>query len=304
MAQFAVNELGHDGVLKKLGYIPQIQNAKTTAEIVGGLLTCVYQATRNSGTVTLNAAREVAAAIGADFMKFDVDDQVQGYIAMVEQGIGRKLDWKTDDIALQNIQARVRSPSVWLLANIRRALLLATSNRSEAAVGYATMDGDTSGGLSPLAGIDKNFLRHWLRWLEKSGPVGAAPIPALRFVNEQAPTAELRPAENKQTDEGDLMPYDLLDTVERFAIRDKQSPLEVLQSVEGLFTQYSLAQLATWVERFFQLWCRNQWKRERYAPSFHLDDENLDPKTWCRFPILSGGYVREIGEMWQYAKSR
>ena len=82
--------------------------------------------------------------------------------------------------------------------------------------------------LSPLAGIDKNFLRHWLRWLEKSGPVGAAPIPALKFVNEQAPTAELRPAENKQTDEGDLMPYDLLDAVERFAIRDKQSPLEVL----------------------------------------------------------------------------
>ena len=93
------------------------------------------------------------------------------------------------------------------------------------------------------------------------------------------------------------MPYDLLDTVERFAIRDKQSPLEVLQSVEGLFTQYSLTQLATWVERFFQLWCRNQWKRERYAPSFHLDDENLDPKTWCRFPILSGGYERELKEM-------
>ena len=44
-----------------------------------------------------------------------------------------------------------------------------------------------------------------------------------------------------------------------------------------------------WVERFFRLWSRNQWKRERYAPSFHLDDENLDPKTWCRFPILSGG---------------
>lgn len=48
------------------------------------------------------------------------------------------------------------------------------------------------------------------------------------------------------------------------------------------------------------LWCRNQWKRERYAPSFHLDDENLDPKTWCRFPILSGGYVRELAEMWRY----
>jgi NAD+ synthase (glutamine-hydrolysing) len=57
---------------------------------------------------------------------------------------------------------------------------------------------------------------------------------------------------------------------------------------------YTAEQMAVWVERFFRLWCRNQWKRERYAPSFHLDDENLDPKTWCRFPILSGGYEREL----------
>ena len=76
------------------------------------------------------------------------------------------LSWETDDIALQNIQARTRSPGVWMLANIRNALLVSTSNRSEAAVGYATMDGDTSGGLSPIAGIDKNFLRAWLRWME------------------------------------------------------------------------------------------------------------------------------------------
>jgi NAD+ synthase (glutamine-hydrolysing) len=55
--------------------------------------------------------------------------------------------------------------------------------------------------------------------------------------------------------------------------------------------------LARWTERFFMLWSRNQWKRERYAPSFHLDDENLDPKTWCRFPILSGGYARELAAL-------
>jgi NAD+ synthase (glutamine-hydrolysing) len=58
-----------------------------------------------------------------------------------------------------------------------------------------------------------------------------------------------------------------------------------------------LLQLTGWVERFFTLWCRNQWKRERYAPSFHLDDENLDPKTWCRFPILSSGFTAELAEM-------
>ena len=55
--------------------------------------------------------------------------------------------------------------------------------------------------------------------------------------------------------------------------------------------------LVGWIERFFTLFTRNQWKRERYAPSFHVDDENLDPKTWCRFPILSGGYARELKEL-------
>ena len=68
------------------------------------------------------------------------------------------------------------------------------------------------------------------------------------------------------------------------------------------FPQYSVERLHLWVERFFGLWCRNQWKRERYAPSFHLDDENLDPKTWCRFPILSGGYERELAELREYVK--
>ncbi len=80
----------------------------------------------------------------------------------------RKLTWQTDDIALQNIQARVRAPSVWMIANIYNALLLSTSNRSEAAVGYATMDGDTSGGLSPIAGIDKHFLSSVVELVRKN----------------------------------------------------------------------------------------------------------------------------------------
>ena len=61
--------------------------------------------------------------------------------------------------------------------------------------------------------------------------------------------------------------------------------------------QFSAEQLVSWIEKFCRLWCRNQWKRERYAPSFHLDDESLDPKTWCRFPILSGGYERELAAL-------
>ena len=165
------------------------------------------------------------------------------------------------------------------------------------------MDGDTCGGLSPIAGIDKAFIIEWLRWLEKTGPAGLHPIAALAVVNNLVPTAELRPPENCQTDEEDLMPYPLLDAIERAAIRDKQSPLETFKLVRLSFPQYGVVPLHVWVERFFKLWCRNQWKRERYAPSFHLDDENLDPKTWCRFPILSGGFQRELEQLREYVRS-
>src|SRR5215216_3875247 len=93
------------------------------------------------------------------------------------------------------------------------------------------------------------------------------------------------------------MPYRLLDAIERAAIRDKLLPVEVFEAVRSQFPQYRAQQIGMWVERFFRLWCRNQWKRERYAPSFHLDDENLDPKTWFRFPILSGRFERELREL-------
>jgi NAD+ synthase (glutamine-hydrolysing) len=136
-----------------------------------------------------------------------------------------------------------------------------------------------------------------LRWLELKGPAGVFPIPSLAAVNLQAPTAELRPAACKQTDEDDLMPYEVLDAIERAAIRDHLAPLEVLDVLVLQFPEQDRKQLTFWINRFFKLWCRNQWKRERYAPSFHLDDENLDPKTWCRFPILSGGFESELKEL-------
>ncbi len=260
-------------------------------------LTTVYQSTKNSSETTRSAARTVAGAIGARHLELDVDAMVQGYTDLVSHAVGRELSWERDDIALQNIQARARAPGVWMLANLSGALLLSTSNRSEAAVGYATMDGDTAGGLSPIAGIDKAFLRRWLSWMEKTGPEGVGPLPELSVVTVQAPTAELRPLAAAQTDEADLMPYDLLDAIERAAIRDKRTPLEVYRLMKRAFPAYAGDQLVTWVERFFRLWSQNQWKRERYAPSFHVDDENLDPKTWCRFPILSGGFERELAQL-------
>jgi len=298
MVKLAMNELGVESFCQAVGITTtDFKPGDPIRSLTKSLLTTVYQSTRNSSETTKQSARTLAEALSADHIELDVDDVCDGYSRKIEQAIGRQLEWDRDDVVLQNIQARARGPSVWMLANIKNALLLATSNRSEAAVGYATMDGDTCGGISPIAGIDKAFLRQWLRWLESEGPDGLGPLPELSVVNQLTPTAELRPQEAAQTDEDDLMPYDVLDTIENHAIGEKRSPQEVLDSVAAEFSDYSREQLTTWIHRFFELWSRNQWKRERYAPSFHVDDKNLDPKTWCRFPILSGGFRRELSEL-------
>jgi NAD+ synthase (glutamine-hydrolysing) len=288
MVKRASKDLGWAAFCKALS-LEESEVAGDWKKAVGKLLTCAYQGTKNSSADTLNAAKTLAESIGAQFHEWKIDEEVNSYSAKIEKAIGRRLSWEIDDITLQNIQARSRSPIIWMLANIKRAVLLTTSNRSEGNVGYATMDGDTSGSLAPIAGLSKIFILRWLRWAEK-----ALDQPGLRAVNSLQPTAELRPLERNQTDEADLMPYSVLAEIEQHAIRDRKSPREVMQ----IMAQKGDAEIIKgYIKKFFRLWSANQWKRERLAPSFHLDDLNVDPRSWCRFPILSSGFQEELDSL-------
>lgn len=300
MVRKGTRELGYEQFLARGGLshlIPGVQAVKSESArnkyITKQLLTCVYQATVNSSKETLEAAKSLSHAIGAPCHVWNIDEEVQSYQKKIAHALDRPLTWETDDIALQNIQARARSPIIWMMANIKNALLLTTSNRSEGDVGYATMDGDTSGSIAPIAAIDKYFILQWLRWAElELGYV------SLGRVNRLSPSAELRPPEQAQTDEDDLMPYPVIVAIERLAIRDRKSPAVIynLLKKENLEPEELLK---AHVIKFFRLWARNQWKRERIAPSFHLDDFNVDPRTWCRFPILSSGFGQELAELEQ-----
>ena len=294
MVRRGTEELGVNLFLKKLGldFIPKTNNP--VKEIVGQIFTTAYQASENSSFATFQSAKLLSESIGAVFLNWEIGDEVKSYTEKIEKALGRRMTWKEDDIALQNIQARARSPIIWMLANVKNALLLSTSNRSEGDVGYTTMDGDTSGSISPIAAVDKYFLLQWLAWAEKS-----LNYPGLHKVNSLQPTAELRPTENHQTDENDLMPYSIIVEIERLAIRDRRSPLDIYLILnEELNVDKGL--LKNYIKKFFKLWSQNQWKRERLAPSFHLDEFNIDPKTWCRFPILSGGFQEELKELDTY----
>ncbi|PKV66382.1 NAD(+) synthase [Pontibacter ramchanderi] len=269
----------------------ELPQERVVKELVGRILTCAYQGTVNSSDATYTSAKELAESIGAVFYDWTIDDEVQGYTSKIEKALSRELTWEHDDVTLQNIQARVRAPAIWMLANINNALLLATSNRSEAAVGYATMDGDTAGSISPIAGIDKSFIRQFLIWMqEELGYLG------LDYVNNLQPTAELRPSSENQTDEKDLMPYEILNMIERLAWHDRLSPQQVVDQLEKENVA-PVDSLKAYVHKFYTLWSRNQWKRERYAPGFHLDDYNLDPRSWLRYPILSGGFREELSKL-------
>lgn len=292
MVKKGIKELGIQGFIQKAGI--KINNPEIIQDhlaLTSLILTTAYQSTKNSGKETLESAETLAKSIGAKFYHWSVDEEIDAYTTTIEKVLERKLSWKQDDIALQNIQARSRAPIIWMLANINNALLITTSNRSEGDVGYATMDGDTAGSIAPIAGVDKHFIRNWLIWAENH-----LKQPGLKYVNALTPTAELRPEEHAQTDEKDLMPYDVLVQIEIQAIRDRKSPVQTFQILKekGITAPETLK---NYIVKFYRMWSRNQWKRERIAPSFHLDEFNVDPRSWCRFPILSGSFAQEIKDL-------
>ena len=122
-AQLAFAELGAGGVRQHLPWCHRlmrvIEAGGNLKQCVAALLACAYQPTENSGPITRAAAETIAKAVGAEFHVIDIDPQFKAYIAGTEKAIGRQLSWKDDDVTLQNIQARVRSPSIWMIANVR-----------------------------------------------------------------------------------------------------------------------------------------------------------------------------------------
>ncbi|MDW8057852.1 MAG: NAD(+) synthase [Bacteroidia bacterium] len=230
-----------------------------------------YQATAQSSQATYERARAIAQALDIPFFRWDIQPIVEAYERLVEGWMGRPLSWTTDDIARQNLQARVRVPGIWMVANLLGALLLTTSNRSELSVGYSTMDGDSAGGVAPIAGIAKADLKEWALWAAETFR-----LPELKLIAEAVPTAELRPG--GQADEEDLMPYPLLNALEKKIVQEHLSPKHLYDS----FSEHE-----HYVEKFLRLFRTSQWKRERAAPGFHVDGHDMEARGGARFPIFS-----------------
>ena len=265
---------------------------------VRGHFTCAYMATVNSSQHTRDAARAAATEMGAEFLDGDIDEVVGGVRTIAEGMMKRRLSWDdpNDDLALQNVQARARSVIIWMIANVRRYVLLATSNLSEAAVGYATMDGDTSGGLAPIADVPKGMIGPWLRWAQ-----ARYDYPSIDKVLGVPASAELRPQEDAQTDEDDLMPFVVLDELMYYFVQKALDPAEIFTALWPVFSERyggNARAFADHAARFVRMLCRAQWKRERFAISFRVLPFDLDPKGGFRFPPVQKGFEEEIAEMY------
>jgi len=121
-------------------------------------------------------------------------------------------------LAMQNLQARSRGTLLMALSNANGWLNLVTGNKSEIAVGYCTLYGDTAGALAPIADLFKTEVYRLAAYLNRDGEI----IP--RAIIKRPPTAELKPG---QKDQDDLPPYKALDEILRLYLEENRTPAEI-----------------------------------------------------------------------------
>lgn len=285
-----VDEVGSEEVIQKLkisNFSSSMNENENVKNILNKIFITVYQKTKNSSKETMRSAKKLSDFIGSKHFEWNIDQEVNSIVSKISKNTRVEYNWEKHDISLQNIQARVRSPFIWFIANTNNFLLLATSNRSELSVGYSTMDGDSSGSISPIAGLDKIFIQKLLKYLSEHHNYHI-----LDLVLNLKPSAELQPLKYNQTDEEDLMPYRLLSKIEYLAVKKRLGPKEIINQIKG-----EKEEIKESVKKFFSNYGKSQWKRERAAPSFHFDEFSLDSSLWHRMPILSKNYLEDINDL-------
>jgi NAD+ synthase (glutamine-hydrolysing) len=253
-------ELGLRGYVDKNGFqevvvglsggIDSALTAALAAEALGAeRVHCVSMPSRFSSEATRVDARRLAESIGADFREIPIDEVVTGFEAALEQSFAGT----PRDLTEENVQARARGTLLMALSNKFGWLLLATGNKSELSVGYATLYGDMAGGFALLKDMYKTDVWRLARRLNERA--GRELIP--ESIIERPPTAELRP---DQLDEDSLPAYAALDPVLEAYVEQDRSREELL--ADGFDGDA--------VERAIALIDRAEYKRRQAPPGVKL----------------------------------
>jgi NAD+ synthase (glutamine-hydrolysing) len=266
-----IDKNGFGGVL--LGLSGGIDSALTLALAVDALgaqrVTAVMMPTRYTSQLSLDGARAQAELLGVDYHVIDIEPTYQSFIGALTPAFAGK----GADTTEENLQSRIRGAMLMALSNKHGRLLLATGNKSEMAVGYATLYGDMCGAYAPLKDVYKTVVYRLSRWRNaravRAGEAERIP-PA---VIERPPSAELR---DNQTDQDSLPPYDELDAILARFIEAEQSQAEIV--AQGFHADV--------VRRVVRLVLLNEFKRRQSAPGPRVTTRAFGRER--RYPITSG----------------
>ncbi len=200
-----------------------------------------------SSPESLRDSRQLAENLGIDFLVIPITSIYECY----REAFRGLFDVDTIDVTLENIQARIRGNILMALSNRFGHIVLSTGNKSELAVGYCTLYGDMSGGLSMLADVPKTMVYELARYLNREREI----IP--ESILTKAPSAELRPG---QKDQDTLPPYDILDQVMHLYLVEARS-------YQDIVNQGFDPEVVRWVIRAID---RNEYKRRQAAPGLKI----------------------------------
>jgi NAD+ synthetase len=228
-------------------------------------VTGVRLPSRYTSGLSNDLAEEQARAAGVRVLAIPIEAPFEGFLA----ALGPAFEGRAPDTTEENLQSRSRGAILMALANKFGGLLLTTGNKSEYAVGYATIYGDMCGGYAPIKDLYKTEVFALARWRNTLG--GAPVIPPA--VIQRPPSAELR---DNQTDQDSLPPYDVLDAILLRHVDQEQSRDEIVAAGFD----------AAVVDRVLHLVRISEWKRHQAAPGPKVSRRAFGRER--RYPITSG----------------
>ena len=260
-----VGKHGFPGVV--MGLSGGVDSALTLAIAVDALgaerVQAVMMPSRYTSAMSLEDAAEQARALGVRYSVLSIEALFESTLAT----LAGEFAGRAPDATEENVQSRCRMLLLMAISNKTGRMLLTTGNKSEMAVGYATLYGDMAGGFAPIKDCSKGLVYRLAGYRNSLSPV----IP--RRVIERPPSAELRP---DQRDSDSLPPYEVLDPILEAFIEEDLSVDEI--EARG-FDRATVARVLDLVKR-------NEYKRRQAPPGVRVSRRAFG-RDW-RYPITSG----------------
>lgn len=258
-----------------LGLSGGVDSALTLAIAVDALgadrVHVVMMPSRYTSQMSLEDAALQARTLGVRYDVISIEGMFEATLASLKDVFaGRQADTTEE-----NIQARIRGVLLMAISNKTGRMLVTTGNKSEMAVGYATLYGDMNGGFAPIKDCSKMLVYRLTTYRNSISPAGAKAIP--QRVIDRPPSAELRP---DQKDSDSLPPYEILDAILELFIEDDLSVDEI--TARG-FDRATVGRVLDMVKR-------NEYKRRQAPPGVRISDRAFG-RDW-RYPITSGYRTR------------